>query len=149
MLAVVEEIHLKRKLSDDQCSGSIFSDYTIDEAAYAAATERQLSAIKEQRQSGGQRQSGFQRDVSGGFRLSSFQRRQSADQRKSGDLRQSRQVCHLSQDIFTYLSDLKSRTAIRRRHRRRHRPRHHFLLLMTEYNSSEGKFAMSFNVCPI
>jgi len=39
-------VDVKRKLSDDQCSGSIFSDVTVDQSARAVATGRQLNAFQ-------------------------------------------------------------------------------------------------------
>jgi len=46
------ELDVKRKLSEGQCSGDIFSDHTVDEAARAAAANRQLAVVQLQRQSG-------------------------------------------------------------------------------------------------
>jgi len=46
------EIDVKRKLSEDQCSGSIFSDVSLDKSAYEEANERQLTVIPVSKQSG-------------------------------------------------------------------------------------------------
>jgi len=46
------EIDVKRKLSEGQCSGSVFSDTSVDEAARTEAVDRQLTVIKLQRPSG-------------------------------------------------------------------------------------------------
>jgi len=44
------EIEVKHKLSEDQCSGSIFSDTVSIESAQLAATKRKLSASQQQQQ---------------------------------------------------------------------------------------------------
>jgi len=48
--AAASEIEVKHKLSEDQCSGSIFSDVTAADAAQAAADNRQLYTTQQQRQ---------------------------------------------------------------------------------------------------
>jgi len=50
--AAAVEIDVKRKLSEGQCSGSVFSDVTLDKSAYEEANERQLTVIQVPKQSG-------------------------------------------------------------------------------------------------
>jgi len=45
------EVEVKHKLSEDQCSGLIFSDVTAVSSAQSAADRRQLSVVQQQRQS--------------------------------------------------------------------------------------------------
>jgi len=75
------EIEVIRKLSEDQCSGSRFSDVTVEEAAYVAASDRQLTVTHLQRQSG--------------------QARESGQGRHSGDARHSSQVRHSAQARYS------------------------------------------------